>query len=171
MGKTLKLLKEHTMKIILVLVVIFFTITTDGKMFQPSSFSALINQNAYVFVLATGMMMCMLVKGNIDLSVGATICLLDAIAAILLTEKGLPIPLVMLITLVIGLAIGAVMGWLIAYINIPPWIATLGGFLAFRGLGTAILIPTGPLSVSKDYCNISIPIFLISEAEPLTLQA
>jgi len=154
MEKTLKILKEHTMKIVLVLVVIFFTITTKGKMFQPSSFSALINQNAYVFVLATGMMMCMLIKGNIDLSVGASICLLDAIAAILLTEKGMSIPLVMFITLVIGLAIGALMGWLIAYINIPPWIATLGGFLAFRGLGTALLIPTGPLSVGKEYCNI-----------------
>ena len=154
MEKTLSILKEHTMKIVLVLVVIFFTVTTKGKMFEPSSFNALINQNAYVFVLATGMMMCMLIKGNIDLSVGAVICFLDAYAAILMTEKGVSIPVAMLVTLVIGLAIGALMGWLIAYINIPPWIATLGGFLAFRGLGTAILIPTGPLSVSKEYCNI-----------------
>ena len=154
MNKALAILKEHTMKIVLVLVVIFFTITTKGKMFQPSSFNALITQNAYVFVLATGMMMCMLIKGNIDLSVGSVICFLDAYAAILLTEKGLPVPLVLLITLVIGLAIGAVMGWLIAYLNIPPWIATLGGYLAFRGLGTAILIPTGPLSVDSNFCNL-----------------
>lgn len=154
MEKVLNILKEHTMKIVLVLVVAFFTYTTKGKMFEPSSFNALINQNAYVFVLATGMMMCMLIKGNIDLSVGAVICFLDALAAILLTEKGLPIPLVMFITLVIGLVIGAVMGWLIAYINVPPWIATLAGFLAFRGLGTAMLIPTGPLSVDKSFCNI-----------------
>ena len=154
MEKTLKILKEHTMKIVLVLVVIFFTITTKGKMFEPSSFNALINQNAYVFVLATGMMMCMLIKGNIDLSVGAVICFLDAYAAILLTEKGVSVPVTMLITLVLGLAIGALMGWLIAYINIPPWIATLGGFLALRGLGTAILIPTGPLSIDKNFSKL-----------------
>jgi len=154
MDKVLKILKEHTMKIVLVLVVAFFTIKTGGKMIEPSSFNALIMQNAYVFVLATGMMMCMLIKGNIDLSVGASICLLDAIAAILLVEKGVSIPVVMLITLLIGLVIGAVMGFLIAYINVPPWIATLAGFLAFRGLGTALLIPTGPLSVDKSFCNI-----------------
>ena len=154
MEKALNILKEHTMKIVLVLVVLFFTYTTKGKMLEPSSFNALINQNAYVFVLATGMMMCMLIKGNIDLSVGAVICFVDAVAAILMTEKGVSVPVTMLVTLAIGLVIGALMGWLIAYINIPPWIATLGGFLAFRGLGTAILIPTGPLSIGKEFGNL-----------------
>jgi len=154
MEKVLKILKEHTMKIVLVLVVIFFNVTTKGEMLKPSSFYSLITQNAYVFVLATGMMMCMLIKGNIDLSVGSVICFLDACAAILLTEKGYPVPVVLLVTLILGLAIGALMGWLIAYLNIPPWIATLGGFLAFRGLGTAILIPTGPLSVGDNFTKI-----------------
>lgn len=154
MEKVLKILKEHTMKIVLVLVVIFFNITTKGEMLKPSSFYSLITQNAYVFVLATGMMMCMLIKGNIDLSVGASICFIDACAAIMLTEKGMSVPVVLIITLAIGLVIGAVMGWLIAYVNIPPWIATLAGFLAFRGLGTAILIPTGPLSVGENFMNI-----------------
>ena len=154
MEKVLKIFKEHTMKIVLVLVVIFFNITTKGQMLEPSSFYSLITQNAYVFVLATGMMMCMLIKGNIDLSVGAVICFVDACAAIMLTVKGMPVPVVLLVTLVLGLAIGALMGWLIAYVNIPPWIATLGGFLAFRGLGTAILIPTGPLSVGDNFTAI-----------------
>jgi len=149
-----KIFKEHTMQIVLVLVVIFFTIMTNGQMLAPSSFNSLIVQNAYVFVLATGMLMCMLIKGNIDLSVGSVICFIDAEGAILMTQKGIPVPVAMLIMLVIGLAIGAVLGLLIAYLNVPPWIATLGGFLAFRGLGTAILIPTGPLSVPEGFCNI-----------------
>ncbi len=136
-GKTLK---AHTMKIVLVLVVIFFWIMTRGSsILMPANVTALINQNAYVYVLGTGMMMCMLIKGNIDLSVGAVVCFVDTVGAILMVKKGLPVPVVMLAMLGVGIAIGCFMGWVIAYLNIPPWIATLAGFLSFRGLGTAIV--------------------------------
>ncbi len=134
-----KIFKEHTMQIVLVLVVIFFAITTSGSILTPANFNALIAQNAYVYILATGMMMCMLIKGNIDLSVGAVVCFVDAIGAQLMVNKGVPIPIAMLLMLLVGLAIGAFLGFLIAYVNVPPWIATLAGFLAFRGWGTAIL--------------------------------
>lgn len=139
MEKVGKIFKEHTMQIILVLVVIFFAITTKGSILSAMNFEALITQNAYVFILATGMFMCMLIKGNIDLSVGATVCLVDALGAYMLVNMGWPVPLAMLAMVLIGCVIGAALGWLIAYLNIPPWIATLGGFLAFRGLGTKIV--------------------------------
>lgn len=138
MEKVGKIFKEHTMQIVLVLVVIFFTITTNGTILSAMNFEALITQNAYVFILATGMLMCMLIKGNIDLSVGATVCLVDAVGAYMMVNMGLPVPVAMLGMIVAGLIIGSFLGWLIAYLNIPPWIATLGGFLAFRGLGTWI---------------------------------
>ncbi|MBR1908952.1 MAG: sugar ABC transporter permease, partial [Lachnospiraceae bacterium] len=128
-----------TMQIILVLVVIFFAITTQGKILSALNFDALITQNAYVFILATGMFMCMLIKGNIDLSVGATVCLIDAIGAYMMVDMGFSVPVAMISMVLIGCIIGAILGWLIAYLNIPPWIATLGGFLAFRGLGTKIV--------------------------------
>ena len=134
-----KILKAHTMKIILVLVVIFFTVMTKGNMMMPANITALINQNAYVYVLATGMLMCMLIKGNIDLSVGSVVCFVDAVGAVLMVKKGVPIPVAMLLMLIIGLVIGCVMGYIIAYLNIPPWIATLAGYLSFRGLGTAVV--------------------------------
>ncbi len=134
-----KVLKAHTMKIVLVLVFVFFAIKTTGSILKPENITALINQNAYVYVLATGMMMCMLIKGNIDLSVGSVVCFVDTIGAILMVKKGLPVPVVMLAMLVVGIVIGCFMGWVIAYLNIPPWIATLAGFLSFRGLGTAIV--------------------------------
>ncbi|MCR5107055.1 MAG: sugar ABC transporter permease [Lachnospiraceae bacterium] len=139
MEKVGKIFKEHTMQIILVLVVIFFSITTKGMILSAMNFEALITQNAYVFILATGMFMCMLIKGNIDLSVGATVCLVDAIGAYMLVNMGTPVPIAMIAMVLIGCVIGAILGWLIAYLNIPPWIATLGGFLAFRGLGTKIV--------------------------------
>ncbi len=137
-----KIFKAHTMKIVLVLVVIFFWIMTRGggnSILSPVNITALINQNAYVYVLATGMLMCMLIKGNIDLSVGSVVCFVDTVGAILMVKMGLPVPVVMLAMLVVGIVIGCFMGWVIAYLNIPPWIATLAGFLSFRGLGTAIV--------------------------------
>ena len=140
MNNVVKVLKTHTMKIVLILVVIFFWFMTRGSsILMPANVTALINQNAYVYVLGTGMMMCMLIKGNIDLSVGAVVCFVDTVGAILMVKKGLPVPVVMLAMLGVGLAIGVFMGWVIAYLNIPPWIATLAGFLSFRGLGTAIV--------------------------------
>ena len=70
-------LKKNTMIVVMFVVYIFFAIMTNGNIFTPSQFSALITQNAYVFVLAVGMLMCMLIKGNIDLSVGAVVCFID----------------------------------------------------------------------------------------------
>ena len=139
MKNVAKIFKEHTMKIVLVLVVIFFSITTKGQMISEANFSALINQNAYVYVLATGMLMCMLIKGNIDLSVGAVVCFIDAIGAQLMVNMGVSVPVAMLLMLLVGIAIGLLLGYVIAYLNVPPWIATLAGFLAFRGWGTAVL--------------------------------
>lgn len=145
-----EIFKKHTMEIVLVLVIIFFSITTQGRMVQATSFTSLISQNAYVYVLAIGMLMCMLIKGNIDLSVGATVCLIDAIGAQLMVNFGVPVFAAMAIMLVVGIVIGAVLGFIIAYLNIPPWIATLAGFLAFRGLGTAVVGQNGSIGGIPD---------------------
>lgn len=139
MKNLLQVLRKHTMQIVLVLALLFFTLMTQGKMLSPANMSALIAQNAYVFILATGMLMCMLTGGNIDLSVGSAVCLLDVLGGIMMVRVGLPVPVAMLLMLVCGLIIGSVLGYVIAYLNIPPWIATLAGYLAFRGWGTALL--------------------------------
>ena len=139
MNNTIEILRKHTMKIVLVLIVIFFSVMTKGQMFAASSFQALIAQNAYVFVLATGMLMCMLTGGNIDLSVGSFVCFVGAIGGIMMVRAGMPVPVAMLLMIGAGVIYGVVEGFLIAYINIPPWIATLAGYLAFRGWGTALI--------------------------------
>ena len=133
------LLKDNTMLIVLVLVFIFFTITTQGMMFQPMQFNALITQNAYVFILACGMLMCMLTGGNIDLSCGAFVCLIGAIGGYLMIVKEMNVGVSIVLMLLVGVIYGCVLGYLVAYVEIPPWIATLAGYLAFRGLGTQIL--------------------------------
>ena len=132
-------LKKNAMLIVLVLVYLFFMILTQGGIFSPSSFTELINQNAYVYILGTGMLMCMLTGGNIDLSCGAFVCLLGAIGGVLMIVRGMGTGVSILLLLLIGIVYGCGLGYLIAYVHIPPWIATLAGFLAFRGLGTSIL--------------------------------
>ena len=152
-SKTVNVLKKNAMLIVLVLVYIFFTIMTGGSMFQAMNFNALITQNAYVFILATGMLMCMLTGGNIDLSCGSFVCFLGAVGGVLMTVKQFGAGVSIGIMLLIGVIYGCVLGFLIAYVNIPPWIATLAGYLAFRGLGTAILSAnstTGSISLSNE---------------------
>lgn len=139
MNKYLDILKKNAMLIVLVLVFLFFSILTKGQMFQPLQFNALITQNAYVYILATGMLMCMLTGGNIDLSCGSFVCFLGAVGGVLMVVKGMNPVAAILIMLAIGIVYGCVLGYLIAYVNVPPWIATLAGYLAFRGLGTKIL--------------------------------
>ena len=150
-NKAVSVLKKNAMLIVLVLVYIFFTAMTSGQMFQAMNFNALITQNAYVFVLATGMLMCMLTGGNIDLSCGSFVCFLGAIGGILMTVKQVNPGISILIMLIVGVVYGSVLGFIIAYVNIPPWIATLAGYLAFRGWGTALLSAnstTGSISLA-----------------------
>ena len=139
MNKYVDVLKKNAMLIVLVLVFIFFTILTKGQMFQPLQFNALITQNAYVYILATGMLMCMLTGGNIDLSCGSFVCFLGAIGGVLMVSNEMSPAVSILIMLLIGIVYGCVLGFLIAYVDVPPWIATLAGYLAFRGLGTKVL--------------------------------
>lgn len=77
--KTLVFLRKYTMVIVLILVTLFFTWKTGGRMLLPQNVNNLIAQNAYVFILATGMLLCILTGGNIDLSVGSIVCFVGAI--------------------------------------------------------------------------------------------
>ena len=152
------LLKKNAMLIILVLVYIFFTAMTGGRMFRPNSFNSLINQNAYVYILGCGMLMCMLTGGNIDLSCGAFVCLLGAMGGMMMVYWRMGTPLSIIALLALGIAYGCGLGALIAYVRVPPWIATLAGYLAFRGLGTAILGVSSTNSISfrdsPDFLNM-----------------
>ncbi len=132
-------LKDNTMIIVLVLVYVFFMVTTKGAIFMPMNFNALITQNAYVFILACGMLMCILTGGNIDLSCGSFVCLLGALGAYFMVTRSMGTGISIVLMLLVGILYGCVLGFLIAYVEIPPWIATLAGYLAFRGLGTQIL--------------------------------
>ncbi|MCR4876983.1 MAG: sugar ABC transporter permease [Clostridiales bacterium] len=152
------LLKKNAMLIILVLVYIFFTIMTNGRMFRPNSFASLINQNAYVYILGCGMLMCMLTGGNIDLSCGAFVCLVGAMGGMMMVYWGMGTAVSIIALLALGIVYGCALGAIIAYVHVPPWIATLVGYLAFRGLGTSILGISSTNSISfkdnQDFLSI-----------------
>ena len=152
--KTKQFLLKNTMIIALVLVYIFFVIQSEGRMFLPQNVNNLILQNSYVVILAVGMLLCILTGGNIDLSVGSSVCLVGAIAGVLMVNLGWNIYLVMVICLLIGVAIGVWQGFWIAYMRIPPFIVTLAGMLLFRGLAQAILGGLTISGFSEDYLAI-----------------
>ncbi len=152
--KTKSFLLKNTMIIALVLVYLFFIVKSEGRMFLPQNVNNLIMQNSYVVILAVGMLLCILTGGNIDLSVGATVCLVGAIAGVLMVNMGWNIYLVMVICLLIGTAIGVWQGFWIAYVRVPPFIVTLAGMLLFRGLAQAILGGTTISGFSEKYLAI-----------------
>ena len=136
--KVMNWLRKNTMILILVLVVLFFTWQTGGKILLPQNITNLIAQNAYVFILATGMLLCILTGGNIDLSVGSVVCFTGAVGALLMAS-GMNMWLAVAAMLGIGLVIGGLQAFCIAYIHVPPFITTLAGQLIFRGLSNVIL--------------------------------
>ena len=131
-------LKKYTMILALVLVGIFFSITTQGKILYSQNLNNLISQNGYVFALAAGMLCCILTGGNIDLSVGSVVCFSASIGCVLMA-KGVNMWLAVLAMLAIGLLIGIFQGFWIAKIHVPAFIATLSGMYAFRGLSNVVL--------------------------------
>ena len=131
-------LKKYTMVFALVIVFIFFTALTGGRLIYSQNISNLLLQNAYVLIMACGMLLCILTGGNVDLSVGSTLCLSAAAAAKMLDLGAAP-GLAILISRVIAAVIGLWQGWLIGYIHIPPFICTLAGMFLFRGIARVIL--------------------------------
>ena len=131
-------LKKYTMVLALVLVVIFFSVSTQGKILYAQNINNLISQNGYVFVLASGMLLCILTGGNIDLAVGSVVCFTGALGAVIM-QKHMSFILAVIVMLLVGLAIGAFQGFWIAWISVPPFIATLAGMYAFRGLSNVVL--------------------------------
>lgn len=131
-------LKKYTMVIALVIIIAIFYGLTGGTILLSQNVNNLLSQNAYVFVLATGMLLCILTGGNIDLSVGSVVCFTGGIGAMMM-QKGYPSGLAVLVMLVVGLLVGAWQAFWVAYVNVPPFIATLAGMYAFRGLSNVVL--------------------------------
>lgn len=129
----------------LVVIVLVFEFLTKGVLLKPNSFVSLIQQNAYVIILAIGMVM-VIIATHIDLSVGSIVAFVGGVCAILMERQGVNWMLAILISLVVGLIIGCWQGFWVAYVGIPGFITTLAGMLIFRGLATVIIGESAPIT-------------------------
>jgi putative multiple sugar transport system permease protein len=144
-------LRQYVMFIALIMVIVFFEIATQGVLLKPLNISNLIAQNAYILILAIGMLLCILICGNIDLSVGSVAGFVGAVSAVLLLKMDMPVSLAIFISLAIGFAIGCFQGFIIAYVGVPAFITTLGGMLIFKGLIMVILNGTSLAPMPESY--------------------
>jgi putative multiple sugar transport system permease protein len=139
-------IRDYGLLLVLILIMLFFQWSTAGVLFKPVNLTNIILQNSYIIVMALGMLL-VIVAGHIDLSVGSVSGFIGAFAAMLMIGWDFPPELAFLanpivagiICLVVGAAIGAAQGYLIAYYRIPSFIVTLAGMLIFKGLSLAIL--------------------------------
>ncbi|MBP8964344.1 MAG: sugar ABC transporter permease [Flexilinea sp.] len=156
--------RQYGMIIALVILALFFFVTTNGRFGKPMNVYNIIMQNGYVLVLAIGMLLPIL-TGSIDLSVGSVVAVVSAFAGVMMYNWGMPVWITIIICIIAGLIIGLWQGFWIAMINMPPFIATLGGMLIFRGLTLVILqgktlapLPSSYVQISsgyvKDYIGI-----------------
>ena len=137
------------MLVALLIVVVFFQITTDGVMLKPLNVTNVFLQNGYILVMALGMLL-IIVIGHIDLSVGSVAGFLGAVAAVLMVTMKVDPIIAVALTLVAGGLIGVWQGYWTAYLLVPSFIVTLAGMLLFRGATLFMLggQPVGPFPES-----------------------
>ncbi|RED56807.1 sugar ABC transporter permease [Cohnella lupini] len=145
-------IREYGMYIALFVIMLTFSIMTDGLFMSSRNISNLLDATGYIAVLAVGMTLVIVIR-HIDLSVGFAAGFMGAIAAILLTQAGIPFYLTIPIILVLGVVIGMFNGVLVASIGIPSFVASLAGMLIFRGALLQVTEKTGTISIKDDHFN------------------
>lgn len=146
--KSVKLnLRQYTMVLALLAIWAIFTALTGGIFISSRNLSNLFLQSCSVAILACGMVLVM-VAGHIDLSVGSFLGFMGSIAAVLMAKMNFDTIPTILITLAIGLLLGAWQGYWIAYREVPAFIVTLAGMLIYRGgvIGTTGGNSIGPMN-------------------------
>ncbi|MBO4267618.1 MAG: sugar ABC transporter permease YjfF [Lachnospiraceae bacterium] len=164
MDKKRKNISDTTI-LLTITIVVFFAMYIGAMIFQGKGFLKLqtflniLNANAALILMACGLTLVMII-GSIDISVGGVAALVSMCCAVYLDrnvlspEKNLTpgnVAVSMLIALGIGLAYGLVQGYLIAYLDIQPFIVSLAGMFFARGMTT--IVHTNPFNVENEAFN------------------
>ena len=131
-------LRAYVMIGVLAVIWLYFHWATNSIFLTPRNLSNLMTQMSVTAILAVGMLM-VIVSGNIDLSVGSVLGFAGGTAVYCMSVLGYGLPASIVIAIIIALAIGVFHGTLTAYLNIPAFIVTLGGLLAWRGAVKGLL--------------------------------
>lgn len=145
-------IREYGMFIALFVIMAIFTITTKGIFISSRNISNLVNQTGYIAVLAVGMTLVIVIR-HIDLSVGFLAGFLGAVAAIALAFWKLPVYVVIPMVLVLGAVAGLITAYPVAKLGIPAFVASLAGWLIYRGLLQLVTAGTGTIIVSDAAFN------------------
>jgi putative multiple sugar transport system permease protein len=139
--------RQFGMLFALFALVAFFQIKTDGLVLTSANLMNLLNGNAYILVLAIGMVL-VIIAGHIDLSIGSVAAFAGIVVALALRDWGISPWGAVALCLAIGALIGAWQGFWIAYVGIPGFVVTLAGMMLFRGanqfIGKSNTIPVPP---------------------------
>jgi putative multiple sugar transport system permease protein len=139
-------IREYGMYIALFVIMAIFTFTTDGIFISSRNISNLFNQTGYIAVLAVGMTLVIVIR-HIDLSVGFLAGFLGAVAAIALAFWNMPVWLVIPLVLALGVVGGLITAFPVAQLKIPSFVASLAGWLIYRGALVLVTAGTGTIIV------------------------
>lgn len=144
--KKLKNIDDNVARLLLLLVafLVIAGITKGGSFMKLSIFQTMGRQLAEYGLMAVGCGICM-ISGGIDLSCVYVANLCGIVAGLMMQKGGMPIPLVILVSIFVGMLCGAFNGFLISYLKIPAMLATLGSYQLFQGISVVI---SGGSSVS-----------------------
>jgi putative multiple sugar transport system permease protein len=145
-------IREYGMFIALFVIMGIFTATTKGVFISPRNISNLLNQTGYVAVLAVGMTLVIVIR-HIDLSVGFLAGFLGAIAAIALAFWHLPVYIVIPFVLLLGVLAGCITAFPVAQLGIPSFVASLAGWLIYRGAILLVTLKTGTIIIQDKAFN------------------
>lgn len=145
-------IREYGMFIALFVIMAYFTVTTNGLFISSRNISNLINQTGYIAVLAVGMTLVIVIR-HIDLSVGFLAGFLGAVAAIAMVFWKLPVFAAIGLVLVFGVFSGLLTAFLVAQMKIPAFVATLAGWLGYRGALLLATVSTGTIIIPDETFN------------------
>ena len=143
---------DYFMFFALVIIMIFFTITTDGVFISSRNISNLINQMGYIAVLAVGMTLIIVIR-HIELSVGYLAGFLGAFAAIAMTFWGWPVFAVIPAVMVLGMLAGMLTATPVAKLGVPAFVSTMAAGLIFRGALLLVTMGTGTIVIRDPIFN------------------
>lgn len=145
-------IRDYAMYIALFFIMAFFTFTTNGLFLSSRNIANLLNQTGYIAVLAVGMTLVIIIR-QIDLSVGFLSGFLGALAAIAMARFGVPVWIVIPAVLVFGAIAGLITAYPVASLGIPSFVASLAGWLIYRGLLLVVLAGTGTVIIADPFFN------------------
>ena len=144
--------REYGMYIALVVIIVVFSITTNGLFISSRNISNLLNQAGYIAVLAVGMTLVIVIR-HIDLSVGFLSGFLGAIAAVSMVYWHFPVYATIPLVLAFGIVAGLVTAFPVARLGIPSFVASLAGWLIYRGALLLITLKSGTIKINNDVFN------------------